>query len=254
MKLFYEEMGSGFPIILIHGFPFDHTIFMETAGKLKNSARVILPDLRGFGKSSAGYAPVTLHDMAADLHELMDELGLQKAILGGHSMGGYLSVDFCRSYPERVAGLALIASHAAADTEEQRQARLKNIEKIRNGQAREFLMEGMAPKLTKYPELAKSLNEMMVKTPDGTLIGCLQSMAERTDVMTWLKESGIPAAMICGEDDMIMPLARAEEMAKKMGADPLVRVPAAGHMLMLENPEMTAKGLLEFLRRVEENK
>jgi 3-oxoadipate enol-lactonase len=250
MKLYFEEQGSGQAIVLIHGFPFNHTIFEKTVRELSASARVILPDLRGFGRSQAAGAEVTLGNMAADIRELLDDLNIKKAVLGGHSMGGYLSMEFCHEWPERVAGVALIASHAAGDTEEQRQARLKNIEKIRAGGVRQYLLEGMLPKLTKYPELAKALEGMMLATPDATLIGALGSMAGRANLNAWLTKSGIPAAAILGEEDMIMPVPRAVEMAEEIGADPIVKVPAAGHMLMMENPDMLSAALKKFLERV----
>ncbi|MHC1784302.1 MAG: alpha/beta fold hydrolase [Anaerolineaceae bacterium] len=250
IKLYYEEMGAGVPLVIIHGFPFDHSIFFEMAEILKNSARVILPDLRGFGQSLANGLGVSLHGMAGDIRDLLDDLGIEKAVLGGHSMGGYLSLDFCRRFPDRVAGLTLIASHAAADTEEQRQGRFKNIEKIRSGHAREYLLDVMAPKLTSYPDIERSLGELILKTPETTLIDALQSMAERADATAWLKVSGIPVAMFIGEDDMIMPVARAEEMAAQIGAEPVVKIPASGHMLMMENPGMAALGLQKFLERI----
>ncbi len=252
MKLNYLEKGSGFPVILLHGFPFDHTIFLETAKRLKN-ARVVLPDLRGFGRSVSTGREINIHDMAGDVQELMDDLGIEKAVLGGHSMGGYIGLDFCRIFPERAAGLALIASHSGADTNEQRQARWKNIERVRGGMARDYLLETMLPKLTRDVAIREKLTGLMVSTQDKSLIGALRSMADRQDHTHWLKESGIPAAFICGEDDLILPVEKAVEMAALIGANPVVTIPAAGHMPMLENPDATAEALRRFLDRVAGN-
>jgi pimeloyl-ACP methyl ester carboxylesterase len=250
MKLYFQEQGSGVPLLLVHGFPLDHTIFLETAHRLHGHARVVLADLRGFGRSAAASQAAGLPEMADDLVELMDDLKIEKAILGGHSMGGYIGLDFCRRYPQRAAGLALIASHSGADTGEQRQARLTNIERIRGGQARDYLLENMLPKLSRSPVVQDKLAGMMTSTPDETLIGALRSMADRPDHTQWLKQSGIPVAVICGQDDMILPVAKAVEIAALIGAMPTAVIPDAGHMPMMENPAATADALKRFLDRV----
>lgn len=253
MKLHFKEKGSGYPVLLIHGFPLDHTIYLETADRLCDHARVVLADLRGFGQSIPTGQAISLRQMADDLIELMDDLEIEKAILGGHSMGGYIGLDFCRRYPQRAAGLALIASHSGADTDEQRQGRLANIERIRGGQARDYLLETMLPKLSQSVDVRKRLTGLMTSTADDTLIGALRSMADRHDHTHWLKESGIPAAVICGEDDMILPVEKAVQMAALIGADPVAAIPAAGHMPMMENPDATADALKRFVGRVAGN-
>lgn len=250
MKLYYEEIGTGVPVVLIHGFPFDHTIYLSTAGFLQNSARVIMPDMRGFGVSRSAGA-INLTDMAGDLCQLLDRLKIARAIIAGHSMGGYVSLEFGRLFPERTAGLMLVASHPAGDNEEQRKSRQTNIERVKHGETRIYLLEGMLPKLTTYSWVAEKLAEMMVRTPDDTLVGALDTMVRRKSMTEWLKGSGIPLGMICGEEDRIIPMAYAVEMAAKLGADPFVRVPAAGHMVMMENPAMTAEGLQKFIKRLD---
>jgi pimeloyl-ACP methyl ester carboxylesterase len=191
--------------------------------------------------------------MAGDIRELMDDLGIEKAVLGGHSMGGYIGLDFCRSFPERASGLVLIASHSGTDTDEQRQARLKNIERVRGGLADDYLLETMLPKLSNVAAIREKLAGLMVSTPEETIIGALGSMAERQDNTQWLKESGIPAALICGQDDLILPVEKAVKMAALIGANPVATIPAAGHMPMMENPAATADALRRFLDRVTGN-
>lgn len=250
MDLYYQEVGKGFPIVLLHDFPFDHTIFLQTAEHLADSARVILPDLRGFGKSVAAVGEITMHEMALDVLELLDDLHIEKAILAGHSMGGYVSLVFCHEFQSRVAGLALIASHYSADTPERKQGRLINISKIQNGGSAEYLKDGMAPQLTKSLKLRQKIIDLMLKTPRASLIGALQGMAERADATEWVKEFQIPVAVIAGDEDVILPIEKAADMVNQIPGSFLVKIPGAGHMLMLEAPDLTAKGLIRLLQKI----
>ena len=115
IQLAYARKGTGKPLVLIHGYPLDHTIWNEVAPLLESDFDIILPDLRGFGGSDVVESQYKISDMAADIAGLMDALGIEKAAIAGHSMGGYISLAFARAYPSRVAGLGLIASQALAD-------------------------------------------------------------------------------------------------------------------------------------------
>ena len=251
MDLYYQEVGRGFPIVMLHGFPFDHSIFLQTADRLAASARVILPDLRGFGKSAAAAGEITMNEMALDVLELLDDLHIEKAIIAGHSMGGYVSLVFCHEFQSRVAGLALIASHSSADTPERKQGRLINIAKIQDGGSVEYLKEGMAPQLTKNLELRQKICDLMLKTPRASLIGALQGMAERADATDWVKEFHMPVAVIAGNEDMIVPIEKVADMVNLIPEAFLVKIPGAGHMPMLEAPDLTAEGLIRLLRKME---
>jgi pimeloyl-ACP methyl ester carboxylesterase len=123
VELYYEEFGQGVPVILLHGFPLNHTIWMPVVERLQSHVRVITPDLRGHGKSPATDGDYSMRLMAEDIHALMNRLDIPKAVLVGHSMAGYASLAFARAYPGRLAGLAMVASQAEADTPEKRQAR-----------------------------------------------------------------------------------------------------------------------------------
>ena len=118
VDLFYNEQGQGTPVILLHGFPFNHTIWQPVMPLLAEHARLIMPDLRGFGQSPVTDGVYSMRLMAEDVVALMDKLGLEKAVLVGHSMGGYISLAFAQAYPNRLLGLGLVATQDSSDLPE----------------------------------------------------------------------------------------------------------------------------------------
>ena len=123
IKIAYVRKGTGKPLVLVHGYPLDHTIWNEVVPFLESDFDIILPDLRGFGASYLVEGQYKITDMAADIAGLLDQLDIEKAVIAGHSMGGYISLAFARTYPERVAGLGLVASQALADPEDKKGGR-----------------------------------------------------------------------------------------------------------------------------------
>jgi pimeloyl-ACP methyl ester carboxylesterase len=115
-KLFVEVRGNGLPITLLHGYPLDHTIWDDVADRLAKDARVITPDLRGQGRSPAPEGVYSMAELAGDVVQVLDKLGVEKTVIGGHSMGGYVSLALAQLYPERINGLVLVGSHAFADS------------------------------------------------------------------------------------------------------------------------------------------
>ena len=115
IELAYERHGKGASLVLLHGYPLDHHLWDEVVPLLKDTFDLIIPDLRGFGKSTTVDTPYTMNDFASDLAGLLDQLGIQKVAVAGHSMGGYVALAFAQLYPERVSGLALVSSQVLAD-------------------------------------------------------------------------------------------------------------------------------------------
>ncbi len=250
VELAYQDMGSGLPVILIHGFPLNRTIWFPMVEKMKEQAHLILPDLRGHGGSPVPDGVYTMRLMAIDLLHLMDRLKIQKAVLIGHSMGGYIGLDFAHAFPGRLSGLGLISSHPAADTPERKVGRLNNAEKIlRKGVVKKF-MEELAPRMTTKTEVAAAILPLMLKTtPQGTA-GALAGMAEREDALDVLSNLNAPSLALVGEDDMLMPGGMPETMERLMRRGWLVRIQGAGHMPMLEYPEQTAAAIDQLLLAV----
>ena len=230
VKLYYKETGQGTPVVLVHGFPLNHSIWNEVATELKEHARVIMPDLRGHGRSPAPEGTYSMRLLAEDLRQLLDDLELDRVVLVGHSMGGYACLAFARAYPERLAGFGLIASQAEADAPERRQGRYQTADDVKTKGVK-IVAEAMAPKLTTQSELVEPLRQLMlhVATPNGVM-GSLKGMAERADATAWLSSISVPALVLAGKEDAIIPLVRAQTLAQLLGRGWLVEIEGAGHM------------------------
>ena len=250
VQLYFEEYGSGIPVVFIHGFPFDHTIWNQMVPILKDKMRMILPDIRGFGGSPVPDGVYTMRLMAEDILLLINQLKIERAVLVGHSMGGYVSLAFTHAYPHRVAGLALCSSQAAADSPEKRQGRYQTAEEITRRGTR-VVAEKMAAKLTNRPELASQLEKSIMKTQPKGLIGALKGMAERQDALNWLSDISVPAVVIAGEADALTSMERSQTMAQLLGKGWLVKLPEVGHMPMLEAPQQSAEAILQVIDLIE---
>lgn len=246
VALHYEEHGQGLPVILIHGYPLDHTIWKPVVTQLKGQGRLVVPDLRGYGASPSPEGEWSIRELADDLHDLIKHLGVERAILVGHSMGGYVALAFAHAYPGHTAGLGLIATQAAADTPEKRQSRYIQIEEVKRRGVK-AIAEAMAPKITPRPALAEALKLLMAKTSLATVVHSLKAMAERPDATEWLTTMDIPAVVIAGTADVLIPIERAQTMAQMLPRGWLVEVPEAGHMPMLESPEVVSKALCQLI-------
>src|SRR5678816_129929 len=129
IQIAYDDKGSGSPVVLIHGFPFNRSLWNEQIAALSESHRVITPDLRGFGESDSSSGTATMGRMAEDIARLMDTLEIEKATLGGLSMGGYVVLAFYKQFPARVRGLVLADTRPQADTEDAKQGRAQQAER-----------------------------------------------------------------------------------------------------------------------------
>ncbi len=249
VKLFYKEFGKGKPIIFIHGYPLDHTIWLPLIPELQKHARLILPDLRGHGQSPAPVGVYSMELLAADILTLMDEMGLEKAVIAGHSVGGYIALHFARDYPERLAGLVLVASHCFSDPPEQKQNRLDTAEKVERTGKTDFIGESMLPNLTPDKALQEKLRLIIEKAKPAGVAGILCGMAQRSDTCDVLSNLDVPAVIIAGELDKHLPMEKAHLMAEMMKKPWLEIIPGAGHMPMMEAPQKVSHILLSLLRQ-----
>ena len=249
IDLDFEESGQGMPLILLHGFPLNRSIWYPLLPFLTPHARIILPDLRGFGKSPIGEEPSTMRLMAEDVAVLISKLKIEKCVLAGHSMGGYISLAFANAYPQKLAGLGLISTQAANDNPEKRQARFKTIESVKKHGAM-TLAKDMPAILTSRPELQRSIAAIISSTRPEALINALKGMVERPDFTEILPEIAVPTVIVTGEKDGIVPHERIDVMAKLIRRNWIVETPGGGHMTMMESPELVAKGLLDLLKMI----
>ena len=242
INLFYEEYGQGVPIILLHGFPLNHLIWNDVVPYLIGQARVITPDLRGHGQSDAPEGVYTMAMLAEDITGLMDALGLARAIVVGHSMGGYAALALALKAPSRVAGIGLVATQAAADTPERKAGRYASVEDVRQWGLRN-LAESMSANLTSRGDLQPLVRQMILSTRPEGVIGSLKGMAERPDVTGQLGRIHGPAVVVAGDADKLVPLEKSQTMARGLPDSRLVVISSAGHLPMMEAPREVADAL-----------
>lgn len=247
ISLAFERIGRGAPLVLIHGYPLDHSIWDEAIALLKDDFDLILPDLRGFGQSDAMDDAYTMTDLANDLAALLDHLGLESAFLAGHSMGGYVALAFADAYPARVRGLALVSSQAAADPPERKAGRYAQARQIEEDGIGETVV-GMTTKLTADSRVQKFVHDLMRKQKPAGYIGSLKAMAERADTMSVLEANSFPVLLIHGEADGLIPLERAREIQAKVPRARMVELSGVGHMPMMESPQQVADALIHWAR------
>jgi pimeloyl-ACP methyl ester carboxylesterase len=245
--LAYERLGRGAPLVLIHGFPLDHSIWDEVTPLLTPTFDLILPDLRGLGESVSSAPAWTMRDLADDLAALLDHLGLESAILAGHSMGGYVTLAFADAYPQRVRGLVLVASQAAADLPERKAGRYAQAQQIAENGIGETVA-AMTTKLTADVRVQKFVHDLMRKQKPAGCIGSLQAMAERADALSVLGANSFPVLLIHGEADGLIPLERAREIQAKVPRARVVELSGVGHMPMMESPQQVADALIRWVR------
>jgi pimeloyl-ACP methyl ester carboxylesterase len=242
IQLAYTRRGKGTPLVLIHGFPLDHHLWDEVVPLLEDTFDLILPDLRGFGESSTVEPFYAMEDYASDLAGLLDHLGIQKAAIAGHSMGGYVALAFARLFPERLRGLGLVASQVLADTEERKQGRYKSAAEVAE-HGIGSVVETMTPKFTPDERLQAFARQSMERQPPAAYIGALKAMAERIDSTPLLSSFHFPVVLIHGNADSLIPIDRAREVKAALPQAHLVEISGAGHMPMMEAREQTAAAL-----------
>lgn len=256
--LAYQDSCAGLTLLLLHGFPLNSNLWEPQMDDLRDIARVLAPDLRGHGLSDAGEAPYSIGLMADDCLGLLEAVGVQEpVVLCGHSMGGYVAFEFCRRYPEWVGALVLVATRAADDTPEGREARDKMAERARKEGvaviADEMLPKILAPENYENDrELVAYVRDMMESTTIRGMVGALRAMKERADSRPLLSEIAVPVLIICGDEDQIIPLSEAEEMRDALPNAELALIEGAGHLPNLEQPLAFNELLWDFLESLRE--
>lgn len=257
-RLACEERGAGKPVLLVHGFPFHRGQWSAIVPALALHARVIVPDLRGFGGSAFGPSGdeiVQSMDAHADeLAELLDSLRVSEPVtLVGFSMGGYVSFSFFRRHRARIGALALCNTRAIADTPEGAAGRATLAARVLvEGPAP--VIEGMLPRLlapetlASRPDVVASVGELMEVAPPAGIAASLRGMAARRDSTALLPHIDVPTLVVVGEHDVISPPAEMRSIATAISRARLVELPRCGHMSTHEAPQGLASALESFVR------
>jgi 3-oxoadipate enol-lactonase len=254
-EIFYEVLGSGPPVVLLHPFPANHDLWKPAAQAVISRYRVILPDLRGHGESGIGEGPATMEKHAADLARILDHEEVGRAPFVGVSIGGYVLFEFWRKYRARVEALVLCNTKAQADTPEARAARLQAATDVTE-RGTEPYFESMLPKLlgsTTYsarPDLVEGALRMMRKMSPEDVAMVQRGMAQRQDSVETLKTINVPTMVVTGDEDILTGKAEAEFMRQHIPGSQLKVVAKAGHYSPWEQPEEVGKLLRQFLDAV----
>jgi 3-oxoadipate enol-lactonase len=250
--IFYEVLGSGPPVVLLHPFPANHDLWKPAAQALVSHYGVILPDLRGHGDSGIGEGLATMEKHAADIARVLDHEQIPSAPFVGVSIGGYVLFEFWRNYRARVGALVLCNTKAQADTSEGRAGRLQAADEVMDRGTEPFFAS-MLPKLmgkttrSTRPDLVEGALRMMRKMSPKGVAMVQRGMAERQDSVETLKTINVPTMLITGDEDVFTGPAEAELMRRNISGSQMKLIPRAGHYSPWEQPEEVGKIVRQFL-------
>lgn len=238
----YVDEGTGSPILFVHGFPLDHTMWRFQIADLRHDYRVLAIDLPGFGQSSPPRSEMSITGFADLLVEFIDQIGIRSPItLCGLSMGGSIALQFALRHPSRLCRLILCDCRAAADAPDARKMRLELAERVlKDGP--EFVAAAMPPRLFAPQtldlqlEIVQSIQSVIRSTAAPSVAGGSRALARRDDVVDRLGEIGIPTLIIVGSEDVISTVSEMSTMAQRIPRSQHVEIPGAGHMAPLEAP------------------
>jgi 3-oxoadipate enol-lactonase len=247
------DQGAGRAVVLVHGFPLDHTMWNAQIDALSPSYRVIAPDLRGFGRSGVSDGTVTMQQFADDVAALLDRLEVfEPVVLCGLSMGGYVALQFWQQHGSRLRGLILCDTRAVGDTPAMAAARREMAERVlREGPAP--LVEQMIPRLfaqstaPNQPELVDSVRRVMMTTDPRGISAAARGMAQRPNMVGRLGQIDCPTLVIVGERDAISTPEEMRAIAQAIPHARLVEIAGCGHMSPMEKPAELSAAILEFL-------
>lgn len=257
IQMHWRESGRGPAVLFIHGFPFHGGQWDEQIDRLPERWRWLAPDLRGFGKSQAGAGdgPLEMDLFADDLNEFLEKQGIERAVVCGLSMGGYIAFALWRWHPERVRALVLCNTRAGADTEEakeRRRALSERVEREGSVAAADALLPNLLSERTRreQPGLVERVRAMIERTPPRTIIQAHQGLAERPDSTDLLPTITVPTLLIAGSEDRLTPPADLEFLANTIPDARLRVIEGAGHLTNLEAPTDFNRELVHFLEAV----
>lgn len=252
-NLSYDDVGEGsIPVIFLHGFPFDKTMWESQLDFLKSSYRLIACDIRGFGKSTDEESALSIDLFADDLINFMDKLNIDKAIVCGLSMGGFIALNAIKRFPGRFEAAILCDTQCIADNFEAKEKRFKIIDEIETDGVNNF-NEGFIKKvfhkdsITNKKELVGQLRSVVFSNSKNIICQGLVALANRSETCSTLSEINFPTLILCGREDEVTPLAQSEFMHKNIKGSIMHVIDNAGHVSNLEQPQAFNNHLQDFL-------
>jgi 3-oxoadipate enol-lactonase len=251
IELAYDEGGSGTPCLFVHGFPHNRSLWAPQLQGLTVNVRCVAPDLRGFGETTVS-PPFSMDRYADDLAALLDVLHIERAVVAGLSMGGYVAFAFWRRHAHRVRGLVLCNTKAGADSEEAREKRRGVMALARekgSSAVADTMMTGMLGKTTreKRPEITNTVHRMISSAPVEGIVGALEAMMNRPDSNPTLATVNVPTMIVTGDEDTTIPVEESRAMHAAVRGSSLEIISGAGHLSNLERPAAFNHVFSEFL-------
>jgi pimeloyl-ACP methyl ester carboxylesterase len=247
------DRGSGRVILLVHGFPLDHSMWSHQIEDLSSDFRVLAPDLRGFGGSGGADEILTMARLADDLDELLDAMEIREPVVFcGLSMGGYVAWPFFQRHRDRIRALILCDTRAGADTPDVAHGRLYLADRVLRegtlGMSEEMLRKLFADDTRQQaPATLQATFDVMKGSSPQSIAAALRGMAERADMRNLLPKIDCPVLVLCGEHDQITPPAEMEAMAAEIESATWQIIPHAGHLAPLENPTAVNQAIRSFM-------
>ncbi|MCI0707715.1 MAG: alpha/beta fold hydrolase [Ignavibacteriae bacterium] len=254
INYFERGMPQGLPVVFIHGFPFDHTMWEPQMLALPNEYRAIAYDVRGHGESDVADGIYSIEFFVDDLIALLDHLVLKQVVLCGLSMGGYIALRAAERHPDRVKGLILCDTRSEADPNEGRVKRSASIKAVKTNGVKAFADGFVKAVFTpqtfdKNPSAVEKIKQTIIANSPLGICGTLLALASRTDTTASLSNIKAPTLIMVGEHDALTPVAASQSMHEKIAGSELVVISNAAHMSNLENPDAFNSALLKFLKK-----
>jgi 3-oxoadipate enol-lactonase len=256
ISLSYGDIGRGPVVVLLHGFPLSRDMWQPQEEALaKAGFRLVTPDLRGFGESEVPDGPYSMSLFSDDVIALLDYLGIDRAVFGGMSMGGYILLDLLERYPERVVAACFITTRSTSDSEAAKAGRLALLERTKRSGNRSLAELSIATLLTgetlkRNPELVSTVYRWMTSVDIRGIEGALHALLDRKDYSPLLGNFNLPCLVIGADQDSTVQPEDLRILTKGLPNSELCMIPQAGHMANLEQPEAFNDCLLRFLRKV----
>ena len=252
-SLFFLDEGQGSPLVFIHGFPLDHTMWRHQIAEFRQTHRVLAVDLPGFGQSSAAPGEMLIAGFADQLAEFLDQIGVTEQVtLCGLSMGGSIALQFALRHPQKLSRLILCDCRAVADSPEAQKMRHDLADRVLK-QGTAFVAEAMAARLfaastlAQQPELVQSIQSVIRSTAPSSVAGGARALAHREDVVPRLPEIAHPTLVIVGSEDIISPVDEMRQIAERLPHGTLAVIEGAGHMAPLEDPALVNAAIRDWL-------
>lgn len=255
LSVFLEGNSKDKPIIFLHGFPYDHTMWKAQIDEFSKKYFCVTYDIRGLGESSVGDGQYTMESFVDDFETIINKLGLDKPVLCGLSMGGYISFRALERMEDKFSAVILCDTRSEADNNEGKLKRAASIKRINTEGLAPFAKDFIATcfgddyKKNQKDEFEKRITKSSDFNPVGVK-GSLLAMLGRNDTTEYLSKIKIPALVICGEYDALTPPALMKPLAEKINGAEFVVIKNSGHMSPIENPKEVNEAIEKFLGKL----